>query len=69
MVYVTSLGLSVLCDFFVFDLQFCFCLVHGHATVLWCHIAISFSWFSSCFLFGISFYVLRVFEVGWGSGS
>jgi len=33
---------------------------------LWCRIVVGFSWFSSCLLLILSFYVLRVLAIGWG---
>jgi len=66
MVFVASLVILVIFYFFVFDLQFCLCLVHGHPTLLVISCFYWFPWFSSCLFLSLSFYVVRAFGIRWG---
>lgn len=64
--FVASFVFLVLCDLFTLDLQFCLCLVHGHATLF---VALYCYWFFIVFflfVFVFSFYVLRVLGMDWG---
>jgi len=59
MVFVASFTLSMLCDLFSLDFQFCLCLVHGHATLF--VVSYIYLFFMVFFLF-VSFFCFLCFK-------